>query len=205
MNTSTRPSGYINRLSAFIVVCGLLAFAPQAQGQTPYKILAGSHINVSGTSNLHDWTMQASTFTCEGNLTLKNGQLSDINALQFTLPVTNLKSKEDLMDTRTYKALKANEHSKITFKLTAATVVPQQKIINTTGYLTIAGITKQVSLQTSYIVNADETITCKGSESINMSDYGIKAPSFMMGALKTGNTVVIDLLIKLKKESQIIQ
>jgi polyisoprenoid-binding protein YceI len=205
MNTSIKTSRYINRLSAFIVVCGLLAFSPQAQAQTAFKIITGSHINVSGTSNLHDWTMQASTFTCEGSLTVKNGQLLDINTLQFTLPVTNLKSKEDLMDTRTYKALKAKEHSKIIFKLTAATVLPQQKIVKTTGNLTIAGVTKQVSLQTSYVVNADETITCKGSESINMSDYGIKAPSFMMGSIKTGNTVVIDLQIKLKKQSQILQ
>ncbi len=190
--------GYLTRFLTIIAVIFLASFTENMQGQYPYKIVPSSQIKVSGTSNLHDWTMLASSFTCEGNFTVKNGQLQDLSALSFALPVKNLKSKEELMNTRTYKALKADDHNKIIFKLTQASVIPQQKIIKATGNLTIAGVTNQIAMQTAYVLNADESITCKGSKLIKMNDYGIKAPSFMMGALKTGNEVTIDIQLKFK-------
>src|SRR6476620_4091272 len=91
-----------------------LFFAGTAQGQSTYKIIPGSQIKVFGTSNLHDWNMTASTFSCEGIFKVKEGILQDVSSLSFSVPVTNLKSKEDLMDTRAYKTLKSTEFSKIT-------------------------------------------------------------------------------------------
>jgi polyisoprenoid-binding protein YceI len=182
-----------------IIALSFIFFAGQSYSQTSYKIVSSSHIKVSGTSNLHDWTMVAENFNCEGNFVLKGGALQDVSSLSFVLPVTNLKSKESLMNTRTYKALKSETYPKITFKLTSATVLPQSKTIKATGNLTIAGVTNVVSLLSNYTVNADESITCKGSEVINMTNYKIKAPSFMLGALKVGEKVTIDILLKLKK------
>lgn len=189
-----------NSVTAFalIMIMAIVSFSQGLQAQSIYKVSAGSQIKVSGTSNLHDWNMLASSFQCEGDFTVKNGQLQEISSLNFALPVTNLKSKEDLMNTRAYKTLKSDKFNKITFKLTGATLMPQQKI-KAVGILNIAGVAKQVVLQTSYILNSDGVITCKGSETIKMSDFQIKAPSFMMGALKTGNEVIIDILLKLKK------
>lgn len=186
--------------STFLIAVGLLFFAVDAQSQTLYKTIPGSQIKVFGTSNIHDWNMTASTFTCEGIFKVKDGELQDLTSLTFSLPVTNLKSKEDLMDTRAYKALNATEFNKITFKLKEASVIPQQKL-KVTGTLTISGVSKEVVMLTSYVMNSDETITCKGSKVIKMSDHNIKAPSFMMGALKTGNDVTIDVLLKLKKQN----
>lgn len=175
----------------------LSIFAPSAQSQTLWKNSAGSQILVKGTSNLHDWTMQASILSCQGSFSLKGDQLQELSTLSFTLPVTNLKSNESLMDSRAYKALKAEDFPRITFKLSSATVVEAQKIIKAAGILTIGGVSNTVTLQTSYTVSGQE-ITCKGSKVILMSDYKIKAPSFMMGALKTGNSVTIDMVLKFK-------
>jgi len=193
-NTS-RSVRYIKR--GFIVAIALTASAFTLGDQTAFKSVAGSHIVVKGTSNLHDWSMTATNLTCEGTFTLKDDQLQDITALTFTLPVQSLKSKEDLMNTRAYKALKAEQFNKVTFKLSDATVLPQQKVIKANGNLSIAGVTKQVSLQTNYTVNGNE-LNCKGTKVIKMSDFNIKAPSFMMGALKTGDEVSIEIALKLK-------
>ena len=179
---------------AFIVAAALTG---EAKAQTAYKVLPGSHIKVNGTSNLHDWTMLATNFSCTANVTLKADQLQDISGLNFVLPVKNLKSKEDLMDTRAYKALNAEKFNQISFKLTDAVVNAQQKSVKATGSLTISGVTNQVVIQANYTTSGDE-ILFKGSKSIKMSDFKIKAPSFMMGALKTGDEVVIDISLKLK-------
>lgn len=192
---------FCGRLLTLVIAFGMLAFTQKVQGQILYKTTEGTQIKVSGTSNLHDWNMVSKSFTCEGNFILKGETLQEVNSLSFSLPVTNLKSKDNLMDTRAYKTLKAEQFNKITFKLLQATVVPQQKIINAVGNLSIAGVTNKIMLQTSYTINADKTITCKGMKLIKMSDYKIKAPSFMLGALKTGNELSIDLLLKFKNSN----
>ena len=183
---------------ALVMLVGMASFLPKSYSQTPYKIVTTSHIKVLGTSNLHDWDMNAESFTCEGNFIVKGGVLKDISSLSFALPVTNLKSKESLMDKRAYKALKSQEFSKITFKLTNAKVNSAQKTIAISGNLSIAGVTNLINLQSTYSVNADESITCKCSKTFKMSDYKIKAPSFMLGALRTGDPVTIEILLKLK-------
>lgn len=188
------------KILSLIALLSISVITQKVFAQAPYKAIAGSQIKVLGTSNLHDWDMTSAYFNCEGNLTLTDGVLKDINSLSFVLPVKNLKAKEDLMNTRAYKALKESDFDKISFKLTEANVVSQQKIIKATGNLTIGGVTNKITLQTTYTVNADESITCKGTKLIKMTDYKINPPSFMMGALKTGNEVTIDLQLKLKKQ-----
>lgn len=165
--------------------------------QTPFKVAGGSQIKVNGTSNIHDWTMNATNFACEGTYVLNGSQLADVTALSFSLPVSNLKGKEDLLNTRAHKALKADQFNKITFKLTKADVVAGQKVIKAAGNLTIGGVTKPVTLQTVYSVSGDELIV-KGTKAIKMSEFGLKAPSFMMGALKVADEVNIDINLKLK-------
>jgi polyisoprenoid-binding protein YceI len=182
---------------AFFIISTLSGF--QISAQNLYSIAPGSSIKVDGTSNLHDWSMNATKFSCDGKLVLTNGQLKDITALTFVLPVQNLKSKESLMDTRAYKALNEESYDKMTFKLSDATVIEAQKLIKVTGNLTIAGVTKAITLQANYVVGADESVAFKGSKALKMSDFNIKAPSFMMGALKTGDDLTINILLKLKK------
>lgn len=191
-----RVTRVLGRMIAIVLVISLNAFT--VNEQTPFKAVGGSQIKVNGTSNIHDWTMSATSFTCDGTYVLEGNQLVDVTALSFTLPVKNLKGKEDLLNTRAHKALKAEQHNKISFKLTNATVVPQQKVIKAVGNLTIGGVTKPVALQATYTVNGDE-VTFKGAEALKMSEYGLKAPTFMMGALKVADAVNIDITLKLKK------
>lgn len=182
---------------AFFIISTLSGF--QISAQNLYSIAPGSSIKVDGTSNLHDWSMNATKFSCDGKLVLTNGQLKDITTLTFVLPVQNLKSKESLMDTRAYKALNEESYDKMTFKLSDATVIEAQKLIKVTGNLTIAGVTKAITLQANYVVGADESVAFKGSKALKMSDFNIKAPSFMMGALKTGDDLTVNIVLKLKK------
>ncbi|MXV16732.1 YceI family protein [Hufsiella ginkgonis] len=208
MNTlHYRPVNPVKRAAWLLIalMAGLIASTQQAAAQTAYVAAGGSQITVSGTSTLHDWSMQATSFDVQGNFLLKNGQVADLNSLAFTLPVSNLKSKESSMDSRAYKALNEKEFPKMTFKLKDATVSAQLHSIKATGTLTIAGVSKEVILEASYTVNGDETITCKLTEPIKMSDYGVKAPTMMMGTIKTGDALTIDIVLKLKKSTSIAQ
>jgi polyisoprenoid-binding protein YceI len=72
-------------------------------------------------------------------------------------------------------------------------------MLKTIGSLSIAGVTKQVTMDVHCIVNKDATISCTGAEQLKMSDYGVKPPTFMLGAMKTGDNVSLNFNIVYSK------
>jgi polyisoprenoid-binding protein YceI len=160
-----------------------------------------SDIKVLGTSNLHDWKMKAQNTSVNAKFDLKPGtnQLSDISALSFTMPVKGLKSDENLMDTRAYSTLKADKHGQIAFNMSSAVITPganNQYVVKASGNLTISGVTKPVTLVANGVVNPDKTITITGAQKIKMSEFGVKPPTFMLGALKVGDVVTVEYNLK---------
>jgi polyisoprenoid-binding protein YceI len=187
----------------FLIAICVIGFTTVLCAQTIYKIADSKNNNMklSGTSTLHDWTMNAPVFSSEAQFVLTGRQISLLKALTFSLAVADLKSGESGLDKNAYKALKSGDHQNITYKLSSATVSADGNkfLIKTHGSLTIAGVTKEVSIDVSAVVNADETITCTGSEKLNMTDYQVKPPKFMLGAMKTGNAITLDFTLVYKK------
>ncbi|WP_407428307.1 YceI family protein [Arcticibacter sp.] len=173
-----------------------VAFTQRSAAQT-YKIAPGSEIKVAGTSNIHDWTMQTNTIAGDAQVTLTGKDLTDVKALTFNIAVKNLKGKEDLLNSRAHKAMKADKFPAIAFKLNSATV--SGDIVKGTGALTIAGVTKDITVQGKASENADGSISLSGTRKIKMSEYGIQPPSFMLGALKVADEINVIYTLKLKK------
>jgi hypothetical protein len=160
------------------------------------------NVVVKGSSNLHDWTMKAGG-SIEGDFNMAPGvsYLAGIPSLSFNLPVKSLKSGENLMDSRAYTALKEDKNPNISFKLVSATVsgVQQNKsVVNVTGVLTIAGAPRQLSLSGNSVTNSDGSVVVTGSKKIKMSEFGIKPPTFMLGALKVTDEVTIEYSARFK-------
>lgn len=160
-------------------------------------------IKVSGTSNLHDWTMEAKNGSIEANLNLASNvsYLAGIQSLTFNLPVKNLKSSEgSTMDNRAYDALKADKNPNIRFSLLTATPVSPQankSQYKVTGNLTIAGITKPIEMLANSTKNADGSVIITGQQKLTFTQFGLKPPSFMFGALKVANNLTIDYTVRL--------
>src|ERR1700733_3290967 len=100
--------------------------------QDTYKIINSGNgdIKVLGTSNLHNWTMEAKGISCSANFNFSPGtsdQVQSLFSLNLTVPVQNLKSGESLMDSRAYASLKSAKFNSIVFILTSATIVPLQR------------------------------------------------------------------------------
>lgn len=166
-----------------------------ANAQT-YKTVSGS-IKVDGTSNLHDWVMNASSVPAEAQFAVSGNQVSDVTAFTLNFPVKNLKAKEDLMNSRAYKAMNADKYPTITFKLTNAEV--KGGVVTGSGNLTISGVTKAIALSGKAAENADGTVSISGANKIKLTTFGIKPPTFMLGALKVGDDVTVEYNLKLKK------
>lgn len=182
---------------------GILLFCMQlvvtaAMAQVNYHA-PGVHTVVSGTSTLHDWKMESSQGECTATFTLDAaGQLNSLTALHFTMPAQSLKSEHSGMDKNAYKALKTDKAPTLTYQLTTATLTPDGAV-KCIGKLTLAGAVQETELLATAKVNADKSITVKGSKKISMKTFNIDPPSFMMGTVKTGNDVTVSFELTLKK------
>lgn len=162
-----------------------------AVAQVKYYAKENIRFTVSGTSTAHDWKMKSSTGDANAVFQFSSdGNINALTFLSFAMPAVSLKSDKSSMDKNAYKAMKTDKYAAIRYNLTSASVAPDG-IIRCQGKLSLAGVTLDETIEGTAKVNADKTITVKGSKKISMKKYDIDAPSFMMGTLKTGNDVTI--------------
>ena len=199
------------QIAATITIMAAIIFIVMPQtirAQASYKLLPGKDVAVKvlGSSNVHDWIEIATGLTSQGDFKFEGDQLKSLHSFSFSVDVKSLKSEHESMDNRTYKTIKADKFPTVTYKLTSAIVTLVQKnkyTIKATGDLTIAGSTQTVVLNVAAIVNADNTITCTGTQNIKLTDYKMDPPSFMLGAMKVKNDLTIQYNL-VYKNSQLL-
>lgn len=206
MNHSKALTSKYTKFALGAAIVGLSAFSGNySKGPKNSEISQQADITVNGTSNLHDWTMVARHISCSVKfnfLPADDNLPHTLTELSLSVPVVDLKSGKSSMDSRAYSALKSKQYSHIVFVLTSATIIPEQKDkfrIKTTGNLSIAGVTKKITLDVGCKLDIGGTITCNGSEKLKMTDYQIKPPVYMLGALKTGDELTIGFAVTVKK------
>jgi len=194
-------------LTIYVVFIMALAVAiPQlTRAQSAYKLSLNKDVSIKvlGSSNVHDWNETSTVMESQGDFKLsEDGQLISLTTFSFSLNAKSLKSDHEMMDSRTYKAMKADQYPKITFKLSSAVITPVQKNkfnIKASGDLTIAGVTQNIPIDVIAVVNPDNSLTCTGSKKIKLTDYKIDPPSFMLGAMKVANDLTIEYTLTYKK------
>ncbi|THH35481.1 YceI family protein [Neolewinella litorea] len=184
----------------------LLLTGSQVHAQTRYLIDSsqGTELQLRGTSTLHDWQMVATTvtgavefaFTPDGT-----GDLSALESMAFSLKVQDLCSGNRGLDKNAHRALNAEAHSSITYVLASSTLsrVQDGYRLQTRGRLTIAGTARDIKMEVRLVVGDNGTITSRGTHELKMTDYGVTPPSFMLGAMKTGDDMTLEFTVVFKK------
>jgi len=167
-------------------------------GQDSKVVLAESKLVVDGTSNVHDWTIEAKAMSGKASVALESGDLKAIKSLDFSVEVEQLKSGKSGMDKNTFKALKSTSHKNITFKLVKVvkitTISDNNYTVETQGDLTIAGVTKRINQSfTAKLIGKKMIFT--GKQKIDMTLYGVEPPKALMGTIKTGKDVTVDFKV----------
>lgn len=180
---------------AFLVVAGSFA---QAQSTIRLSARPDSKLWLEGGSNLHSWECQSSAIdaTIEVDPAFKTAAdfPKALEKVQVKLPVTSLKCGHGGMEKNMYKALKADKAPAISYILGTFNAQPgaaKDYTVTTTGKLEVAGEERTVSMDVTATRLEDGTIEAKGTLPILMTDYGIKPPTAMFGALKTDNKVIV--------------
>lgn len=146
---------------------------------------------------MHDWTMVSESIIAEAVVFASSDSVK-VDSFKGILDVKTLKSGKDQMDKNAYKTLNADKYPQITFELVKViNANPDQQKLTAVFDVTIAGVTKQLEIEASAIPMDDTSVQIKGTKNMKMTDFEIKPPSFMLGALKTGDDLTVDFSMNL--------
>lgn len=148
------------------------------------------NITIAGTTNVHDYETKVTQIT--GDLVFNSS--NQVQSLVVTIPVKSIKSKEKLMDTKTYEAFNADTYPTITFKLLEVNSLQangSEVSVTITGNLTMNGTTKKIVLKPTGKNLKPGSYQFKGAIALKMSEFKMKAPTAMMGMMKVGDGVTV--------------
>jgi polyisoprenoid-binding protein YceI len=178
----------------------------------PLALDPASKLWLDGDSTLHKFQSKAAEIDVaaesEGGDLAGAARGGNVKKLELTIPVAQLKSGEKGLDKNLQKALKAEEHPTIAFRL-AGYELPDCKPdaasckVKATGKLSIAGVEKDASLEgdLSFVPDGLEV---KGSKELLMTEFGVKPPTLMLGAIKVKDKIVVgyDIVIRPSKPAR---
>lgn len=188
-----------------ITIVGIATAAASAGAQNSdavrLQLSQGSEISFTGTSSLHGFTCKTSTFDAQMSIDPEYAtDLKDIakpiGAVNVTIPVRSLSCGNKGLETNMLKAMKADQNATITFRLDtyevdAATRTDDAFTAQATGSLRIAGKERPIQVRVRGERHPDGAVRARGERDLLMSDFGIKPPSMMLGAVKTGDRIVV--------------
>jgi polyisoprenoid-binding protein YceI len=190
------------------------ASSPAASQPTSGQYVSGSdsgEATVAGTSSLHDWSAQSATIN--GTATFAGDLVPAappaIQSIQLAIPVNSLKSGEgSSMDDNICDALKMKDDPQITFTLTHADLKSPPSAsdpkfhYDAVGQLTIAGTARSVNLALDVQPGDGGTLTIAAKTPLKMTDFGVKPPTAMLGMIKSGDAVTVNVTWQLAKKAQ---
>lgn len=192
-------------------------------GQTPALSASSQNLTLTpdsalwlvGDSTLHPFTSRTSQLqmtaeldpqTVPGDALHAILQKQALKRFDLSIPVNALKSKESGLDKNMYKALKAEACPSIDFRLTHYEMITStlptsqsgaaEQPVRASGTLRVACQEKTVTLEAN-LTPEPAALRIQGQYPLMMTDYGVKPPTIMMGAIKVRDKVVIHYDLRL--------
>lgn len=183
-----------------------LALPAHAAG-VPVRLGPGSTLQLTGTSNVHDY--ESATTATTVSITLRPGSAassgpkgfaglvrgSAIRTVDVKVPVRSLHSPRKGLDANLYKALKADANPTIDVHLDRYTPAGGKATgdtihVSASGTITISGVKKPLTLD-ARLAHGDGGTWVIGTHTLRMSEFGVKPPRMMMGTLRVRDPVTI--------------
>ena len=182
----------------------IAAAAVNANAQAKATLAPASKIWIEGTSNVHDWKMQATQLDAQIELDaagLAAAPAQMLKSVKLTIPAKALKSEHDKMDENARKALKADKNPDIIYTLTKVEEVTAETkdgfTLKAAGTLNLAGVENTVMAEIVATRLADGSIKATGTVPVKMTAYQVKPPTAMLGTIRCGDEVKVkfDLVV----------
>jgi hypothetical protein len=189
-----------------LVLSGSAVRALDAPVPTTFTVADGSRLWLEGDSTMHRFSSTASHFDVAAELVPVAADpraavvAGGLKGLRVSVPVSGLKSGEEGLDKNLRKTLKEDKAPAIVFTLIDYQTEESKDgalVIKAHGRLAIAGVEKEMVVEAACRFNGKD-LDVSGAKDVLMSDYGIKPPTMMLGAVKTADKVTVRFALKLK-------
>jgi polyisoprenoid-binding protein YceI len=197
-----RKSSYTALVAALVLAPATVAWTTSANTLT---LQPESKLWVTGTSNVRDFECAATALTIDvlsvpGAVAVIAAGEKGVTSVAVRVPAAQLDCKNGKMNSHMQKALKSAESPEIAFDLTSyelAAVATGVKV-TLTGDLTLGGTKKPITIKADVSPADGDALKVTGTKDITLSEFGLKAPTLMMGTLKVSDVVQVhfDLLLK---------
>lgn len=181
-----------------------------AQGASAIRLRLepGSVLSIDGTSNVHDF--QCKTNKINAYVDVDPSYTKDLNKVSrpivsvvVNIAVRSLDCGKKAMNENMYKVLNADKHQVVKYTLSGYDILDPTATAfaaKTTGTLTISGKAKLVGMKVDATQLNEGKATAHGEQTILLTDFGIKPPSYMFGTMKVGNEFKVKFNLKLGPE-----
>jgi len=183
---------------------GATAAAAQGPSAVRLRLEPGSEVTVEGTSTMHAY--HCTTNKIMAYVDVDPGYTKDLTkiakpivSVKVNIVVNTLKCGNGTMDKNLYSTLNADKNPLITYTLSGYDILnglSSSFAANTKGSLKISGTEKLIDMKVNASRLAEGKVTAEGEQTLLMTDFGIKPPSFMLGTLKVGNEVKVKFNLK---------
>ncbi len=194
----------ISLLKTGTVIILFLFISVSTHSQVNYSIIPeNSSMAIRGTSSLHDWQMEVTELAGSAALLMNERYIDSILDTWFSCRTESIVSDYELMDKKTYEALKAKEYSAIHFRIANDKEISKSGSNfsgEVTGYLFIAGVTKEIDVPFNGRVLENGQVELEGTVPLKMSEFNIDPPTALLGTLKTGDEIWISYSLKLERD-----
>jgi polyisoprenoid-binding protein YceI len=192
-----------------IPIVAVVATTAGAQATDGVRLVLGpqSELTFEGTSTMHafhckttklDVTVNVDPAYVEARLSKLNRPLKTVDVV---IPVKSLSCGSGGLEKNMLKTLKADQYPDIRYRLSTYLIdgaaTDDGMTLKVVGTLTIAGQQKPIEMLVKTNRSADGNATASGTQSVLMTDFGIKPPVFMLGTLKTGNKITVSFKLNM--------
>jgi polyisoprenoid-binding protein YceI len=182
----------------------VLATATMAATLAPaISIADGSKVWVTGTSTVRGWRCETAQVTgsAQGAASTAIADLGAVSEAGMSLTVASLDCKNGTMNNHMRNALKAAEAPAIRLRAGDVSVTPSgdaEGAVRLTGPLTIAGQDRPVTVDGTLVRAPSGELRFRGSKQLNMTEWGVRPPSLMMGTMRVNPNVTVGFDVVLR-------
>ena len=213
----TRTASVVLAAAASVLLTALPTRAATESAHALSLVVApGASLELDGDSSLHRYSAKAHGIEAGVGLDSARAptaaQASDLEGLvrghfvktfHLFVPVDQLSSGEKGLDANMRKALKGDRYKQIRFQMDSYDVLgpPGTKTLTVVlhGRLSLAGVERKIDVAAAG-VRVRDGLAISGSKDLLMTDYQIKPPTMMLGAIKTKNLITVKFNATLERE-----
>jgi len=180
--------------------------AQEQSGTLRLPVRADSRVWLEGSSNVRDWTCEATAMEALIALDAQSVDSRDdvtvaksLRGVDVIIPVRKLKCGDRHMEANMYDALRAPKPPAVSyivadFELTPS-LVGETLTVDAIGRMSVAGAERPVRMTVKTESLPDGTRKARGTVPIRMTDFGIVPPRPWFGVLRTADKVLVQFEI----------